>query len=530
MMNFFRAINNFLQACEDYLEYRVKTGKFITDIKYLNADFKRYEGKKERELENRVVRSHWLALTIRIGTQLRKIPILGDIFAIIFRTLRFCLFYFLESVVVLTLTFITFFALASFFDTASVLFSLLLIPGLFLTIIAFCSLYAFIDKQERHEKVTILDGIGACFKHLSSLFLLLCSHMFILLTIIALFFIFAFSVSFIFEFTNTPWENSFIFWMIVIPVLLIALFTMFTFFMVSYHAYYFVLLDEKKPLIALKNSWRYLRTYPLQNTFFFLIIFILFFPIFSWAYRSFFAFGIGMTIALLGQIFMLLTYLLRNIFLAEKGLEEKASPNFRYGFSLAFLIGAVTYFMGSILFIQHHNNIQEFLWEEEQKAALASELTQYYDEQYKYILNYPKRWTVYRWEDNTVSLYNNYSGSNEGGIWINISVRSDHNANFDVLRSSKPGLIEYNTGTQSIMTKVSDIALQGYPGVKYTYSLPRNPSPQYQIHYLIQKDENVYDIVFLTTSKSVQGNNLELFETIFNSFRFIDEESKAASQ
>jgi len=232
-----------------------------------------------------------------------------------------------------------------------------------------------------------------------------------------------------------------------------------------------------------------------------------------------------MTLALLGQIFMLLTYLLRNIFLSEKVSEEKLSQNLQYGFYLSFLIGIVTYFLGSALFIQQHSNIQEFLWQEEQKSVLASELTQYQDKEYNYSINYPKSWTVYRWEDNTVSLYNNYSGSNEGGIWINISVRSDHNANFDILRSSRPGLIEYNTGTQSIMTKVSDITIQGYPGVKYTYSLPRNPAPQYQIHYLIQKDEHVYDIVFLTTSKAVQGNNLELFETIFSSFTFVDKEN-----
>ncbi len=525
MMNFFRAINNFLQACEDYLEYRVKTGKFVTDIKYLNEDAKRYETKKEKELETRFAHSKLLAIFIHTEKQLRKIPILGDLFIVLFKTIRFCLFYFLESVIVLALTFVTFFGLSSFFDTAPVLLSIMLIPALFFTIILFCSLYAFIDKQERHEKVSIINGINVCFKHFSSLFILLCSQLFILLALVALFFSFAFSVSFIFEFTNTPWENSFAYWVIIIPVLLITLFMMFTYLMVSYHAYYFVLLDEKKPLLALKNSWRYLREYPLQNTFFFLTIFLLFFPVFSWAYNSFFAFGIGMTLALLGQIFMLLTYLLRNIFLSEKVSEEKLSQNLQYGFYLSFLIGIVTYFLGSALFIQQHSNIQEFLWQEEQKSVLASELTQYQDKEYNYSINYPKSWTVYRWEDNTVSLYNNYSGSNEGGIWINISVRSDHNANFDILRSSRPGLIEYNTGTQSIMTKVSDITIQGYPGVKYTYSLPRNPAPQYQIHYLIQKDEHVYDIVFLTTSKAVQGNNLELFETIFSSFTFVDKEN-----
>jgi len=33
-MNFFKKIDGFLNACVDYFDYRILTGKFIGDIKY----------------------------------------------------------------------------------------------------------------------------------------------------------------------------------------------------------------------------------------------------------------------------------------------------------------------------------------------------------------------------------------------------------------------------------------------------------------------------------------------------------------
>src|SRR6266446_6105650 len=112
-------------------------------------------------------------------------------------------------------------------------------------------------------------------------------------------------------------------------------------------------------------------------------------------------------------------------------------------------------------------------------------MNQYFNNKYNYTIRYPQAWTVYVWSDNSTTFYNNYTGTLSGGTWMTINVSSYNKRAFEQLFAAEPGLVIDNGNANDITTKVTNMSLQGYDTVNYTFVKSENPYQQFETHYLI---------------------------------------------
>jgi hypothetical protein len=182
--------------------------------------------------------------------------------------------------------------------------------------------------------------------------------------------------------------------------------------------------------------------------------------------------------------------------------------------------GIVCYllFAGILIYLQPHilANIQS----QKQNTIDTYNLTPYQNNYYGYTISYPKAWTLYEWKNKSITLYNNESGIVINGIWISISVSSLLQSNYVALYESRPGLVSYNGGAKNLITKIANISFQKYTGVKYISIITGPQNSEYHIHYLIHKNDQIYDIDFMNLNQITQNANRDLFDRIIRSFQF----------
>src|SRR5581483_11670497 len=161
--------------------------------------------------------------------------------------------------------------------------------------------------------------------------------------------------------------------------------------------------------------------------------------------------------------------------------------------------------------------------QQQQDSYLASQRVKtYVNDTYGYSLEYPQNWSFYQWQNNSVTFYNNYTRTLSGDTWMTITIQplSEGESNFDRLYKASPGVVPDNTVSKNITTKVSNMTIQGYQAVNYLFIKPSIPYTEYESHYLILKQGDVYDISFTSVTNDVASYNTDLFQKIINSFRF----------
>lgn len=166
--------------------------------------------------------------------------------------------------------------------------------------------------------------------------------------------------------------------------------------------------------------------------------------------------------------------------------------------------------------------LMQFITRVQQDRVIAQELTTYTNDDYNYAINYPRSWTIYTWQPNVTTLFDNNTGTFIGGIWVDITVSYVRQTNFHILSTTKNGTTLPINQTMGLVHKLRDITVGTNKGVMYTVVKSGFPLSDYETHYLIQKGNLAYNVSFRTRSRDIEEDNLILFEKMFKSFRFID--------
>src|SRR6185437_12004376 len=174
------------------------------------------------------------------------------------------------------------------------------------------------------------------------------------------------------------------------------------------------------------------------------------------------------------------------------------------------IFGCINYILLSILLIKEYTPLTTFIQKQQDNYLASLEEKQYISNAYHYTISYPQNWSFYQWQNNSVTFYNNYTRTLTGGTWMTITISPAGESNFAQLYDATPGTIENKT-SKTTTTKVTNLTIQGYPGVNYLFIKPGLPYTEYESHYLILKGNSVYDISFTSVTNDVASYNSDLF-------------------
>ena len=521
MKNFFRSIDNGLTTIEDYIDLRIRTGKFTQDMPILSRLISEHTKERSAFYWNLFYKSAPVQFIVvrfqRIYNSLMKIPPLANSINIALEGVRVLSWGFIEACVAIAVAFFSVFLSVSLFQNSPVSFFLFIPLLFFCNIFVFSLFYLYVDKKLKHETMNWLKAMQEVGHHFISVSILLSYHLSLILGAGIFFLITSLYYSYLFDFFAIDWGKSFYYWVVI--VFLAILITLFLFMMTIFflQSFFFMLLEKKSAFQAFGLSIRFFRTFPLQLFSFNFLLLLAGVGFGIWTITQFYYVGIGLALLFWGSSALFLNYLLRRKFIERtvSSIDEGLSS---YKTLLLFLplIGASTYILSAAFIMQHYKEINALFIEEQ-----AVDFKTFENTEFGYSINYPNEWTVYHTENNLITLYNNDTGTKAGGISVTITT-SPLSENFDVLFKSKPGLIYYETVTNNVTTKVTNLAIDGHSAVKFTYIKNDVSSTEYQTHYLIRRNDREYDVVFTTVNKGVEDINTELFNQIIGSFRFIE--------
>ena len=523
-MNVFKKTDGFLNACVDYFDYRIRTGKFIGDIRYyvgLVTTFVKQTWEKEY---NKAAKSNLffalvaIAKTIwQILTAIPFIKILVSFFGEILVIVVTC---YAEIFIVFAFTFPLTILLLNLFQTAIVAFFVALIPILLLIIYCVSALFDFIRHRETGERISLWHSFQILIPRFSVFTFPSLIQFFGVQESALSFILIALFLSFIFDFIHISWSDSFIYWFVVLAIGFFIVVCIFFFSIVLYQTYFTVLLENLSFKEAFRRSRNTVSTFFGYYFFYYLLLYILSaFLIWRMAVAYLYlGVAIGIYIACIVIIFF--AFLLWKKFRLPPAQEVIPDPQ-KLPLSIIVLVvfGFINYTLLAVFFIKEYKPFITFVQQQENNLLATQETKPYTNTTYGYIIHYPKSWTVYEWNKTATTFYNNYTGTISGGTWMTVTV-SSYNANaFSGLFEASPGLAGSDS-TNNITTKITNTTIQGYDTVNYTVVKQQTPYSQFETHYLIHKGSLVYDIAFISVTNDVANYNSDLYQKIINSFQF----------
>ena len=522
-MNPFKKINNALNVCVDYFDYRIRTGKFIYDIKYyidLTVNFFTRTGKKIYHYSKKsfilVLIFYLLKRLWEIVMKVKFIALFASLFG---DTLRIVVAYYAEVFIVFAFTFPLTILLLNWFQTAVIAFFVGLIPILLINIYCISALYYTIERNENGEKISLWDSFHLLTPHFNRVIFPALTAMAIIQESLLGFVIFALFLGYGFQIINVSWSGSFVYWFIIFLVGFFLVIGIGLLSLVIYQAYFTVLLENLSFVRAFKKSRVNIRTsLSYYVSFYFLLYLFSVFVIWKAAVAYLY---VGMTIGLYGAgtASILLGYLFWKRYHMQPLPEpETATQKMPLLFIVIIVFGFVNYILLAVFCVKEYQPFIDFVQRQEDNFIASQDMKAYTNSTYSYIVNYPQAWTVYHWNDNAITFYDNYTGTITGGTWMTIDVSSFNQAAFEPLFTAEPGLVT-QTG-KNLTTKITNMTIQGYDTVNYTIIKQQTPYPQYETHFLIHKGSLLYDIAFISLSNDVANYDSDLFQKIISSFQF----------
>ncbi|HVA96620.1 MAG TPA: PsbP-related protein [Candidatus Acidoferrales bacterium] len=525
--HFFKTIDDFLNVCVDYLDGRVRTGKFVGDIAYIIKNTTRSIYYLMRRLFAPVIRSKPALILLKFlntfWLTLLKIPLFETLVSMLTVLIKIIVICYSEIFIVFAFTFTTSIILLNFFQTSIATFIITLIPVLLLDIFFVAALFYCIDRRVSGDHISIWHSFPVVFRHFITFGFPVITLSAIVLELLIIFSITSLFISYVFDLFQTPWSGSFLYWFIVIFIGSLLFVGIFFISIIMNQTFYAVLLDHIPFQQALNRGRRHV----LDNITYYLFFYILLYlscAIFIWKAVLSYLY-LGLTIGLYSTIALssFLGYLLRRKFPFDS-LAYDVNLNINqktYLFCLVLIFfGFINYLLVAVLLVKEYQPLLAFVQQQQNNIFATEDLKQFTNDGYGYTIDYPQRWSVYQWNKQSVTFYNNYTGTLTGGTWMTISVTQYKGSIFKKLYNANPGVLMNNSPSKDITTKVSNLVIQDYDAVNYTYIKSGYPYAQYETHYLIHKDTNVVDIAFLSLANDVSGYNSDLFQKIINSFRF----------
>jgi hypothetical protein len=209
--------------------------------------------------------------------------------------------------------------------------------------------------------------------------------------------------------------------------------------------------------------------------------------------------------------------------IAEKKQQSATKP--RYSLKIIvvsiMLFGIVNYFLFAVFVSKNYQPIIHVINNVYADLMNQQQMESYSNKQYHYTIAYPSHWAFYQWKENTVTFYNNNTGTINGGTWLTIMVTPFATSQFTQYYQASPGVVLYEMDTKNVTTKITNLSLQGYSGVQYISLKTGIPYNHYEKHFIVHKSDFVYEIVFATLTNETTDNESALIDKIFNSFKFI---------
>ncbi len=509
------------------MDDRVRTGLFVDDIKELDREGKEKITKESKKISSKIEKSSsfqkFVAILRFIWKLLLKIPFFETFYILVRMMLVIVFKYYAILFITFAFTFPTLVLLMNFFDSNVVYFFIGLLPIVLWNIYCLSALYICIQKREKGERIQLWPCYGVALKQLGSVTFISLAQLAVFIEVMVLYSIVLLFFSYFFDAMGLPWGDSFIYWFVTIFFGLLLLIGLFIFTIILHQAYFSSLFEAKKTNEAFHAGLYTVKTYASPIIVFYLLVYILACAIIYWASLYYLYIGFALSIYLLLHMSIFLGFLLRKHFFNTIPIpSNKVSSKPQLTFSILILFGFINYILSAFVITSQFQYITSSIEKYRDNYFLTRELVTYTNDIYRFMIQYPQNWADYKWRGSSVTFYNNYTGTETGGIWLNISVTSYSDKEFLKLYEARPGIVSVDETTQDVTTKVSNISVQGYPGVNYTFYHPQTPYPQYQTHYIIHKDQYIYKITFTTLDKDVEGNNTDLFERIVGSFRFIE--------
>jgi hypothetical protein len=525
--NFFQSIGEFLNKAEDYFDYRVRTGKYIGDIKVLVKEFRETSAKVIKSLITQGMHSkYYLDFTswvYKYWVRLLNIPFFEYTVSMLISAVKIAVKYYAEIFIIFAVTFPSAMLLLNFFQSNVAIFFVTLLPILLANLYLVSALYLTFDQREKGIKSSLWSNLGNVWKKMpavSAIFLFQVS-LFVLVSvsfsILALFF------RFFFDAIAVPWSGSFIYWFFVIFIGLLFVIGAIVCNVLLQQTYFIRLLEDKDIKGAFGRSAAFVNIFSLQFFVYYVLLYLFFTVVIYWAGLYYLYLGVAVTLFFLLYSSLFLGYLMRRKFYPKMPDGDTVSNfNVKQLFATVIFFGTVNYVLTSAVVINQFTYITGIIESQRDNYFLARELKRYTNTVYRFTIEYPQSWNIYEWRDSSVTFYNNYTGTLSGGIWLNISVTPYDERTFLRLYNARPGLVSLDNQTKDVTTKVSNVSIQGNEGVNYTVYHVKEPYPEYRAHYMVKRDNYIYEVTFTTLDKDIEGNNTELFERIIGSLRFID--------
>ncbi len=511
----------------DYFDYRIKTGKFIDDIKFLcnliNNYFTTLGKKLYTDTKDSNIFIALLNLFKTLLNTLMKLPLFALIFSLFKETIRIVISCYAEIFIIFAFTFPLTILLLNLFQTYIIAFFIGLIPILLLNIYCISALFNFIKHKESGEKISLWHSFHMLTPRFSAIIYPVLTQTAIIQESFLGFIIVSVFLSYTFELLHLSWSNSFIFWFIILILGFILVVGLFIFSIITLQTFLTVLLENLSFQQAIKESQTIVfRSLP---TFFilYLILYIAFAFFISKMVVLYLYLGatIGMYCACIGTTF--LAYLLWEKFrlnAVQPVIQTTQKPPFLVNVIIIF--GFMNFILLAVFMINEYQPFINFVQQQEDNFLAAQQMRQYTNTTYGYSIQYPQAWTVYEWNEKSTTFYNNFTGTITGGTWMTITVSTYDYKGFQQLFTAAPGLVIEDGVTKDVTTKITNMSILGYDTVNYNFVKSTNTYPQYETHYLIHKGNLMYDIAFVSLSNDVSSYNSDLFQKIISSFQFIN--------
>lgn len=525
-MKIFSHFNDFLNHAVDYLDNRIITGKFIVDI---FNQIKRYIKFNIFVAKSIYTFLRKFGVFIVLGdlvsdlwNLLMKIPLLHRCAIMIADLTTIIISCYSEIFIVFAITFSSTFLLLDWFQSAIVFFFIALIPVILLNNFFVSALYVSVKNRETIGKRSFWQDIKVIAPHFIPINTPLVIVSAITIESIVAYFLIIFCVSEIFTFLHISWSGAILFWFIFIALSCFIVIGLFIVILVLQQSYFLVLFKGLPLETVIFQSKRHIMR-SLPYYLFFTSILYSTMAIFIW--RSFLtSLYIGFTLGFYCAIFLgsLLGFLLYRQFGTDDSEKEIPVKTVKKNYVIFIIIvaGLINYLLLASLIINKYQPLLSFIQQQQNNYLAQLEMKLYVNKEFGYSLEYPGYWTVYQWSQKSVTIYNNYTRTLSGGTWLNVTISPYDQNYFEQLYNDAPGIANYDSQTGNITTKVTNTIIQNYQTVNYTYIKSGLPYKQYETHYLIHKDNLLYDIAFVSLTNDVSSYNTNLYQKIINSLTF----------
>lgn len=393
------------------------------------------------------------------------------------------------------------------------LFFVYFIPIIIVILLIESALFYFIDKRVKNEKISFLSNLSN-FPEVILLFLFYifsCTFILFLFTFIIFLFIPSLNI-----FALPP--------IILLVILMLGFLVLLSILYLGIwvdQAYFIVLLEKEAAIPALVRGAMLLQ----KSIYSVLIDYLVVFLIFSFIVYNAFLYlkdpALIFVLAFILHFSLLFAYAWRKKTLQLSpitiDLPRRKKP--LYFFYVLFFVGIVSYIAFSSITVRSYKQFLSFYEKWKLEKDILNDFQLYQNIEYGFSIGYPRSWSVYQWNNKSVTLHYNANNTSLGRVSVNIEILSPNESNYYKIKDSKVGEVIYETTKNEYIKKVSNLLLGGYNGFKYK-SIREGSLTEYRINYLVLRGERVYKISLVSVDPVIQQAYTKIFDLMIGTLLF----------